>query len=54
MRKTADNKSTESYPKPLFLNQLSPQMIKLLEEHFWCDFSDINPALAWEQEKIAN
>ena len=54
MRKTDETQCIESTSKPLFLKQLSPQMIKLLEEHFWCDFSDINPALAWEQEKTSN
>jgi hypothetical protein len=54
MRKPHKNIPVESTPKPLFLKQLSPQMIKLLEEHFWCDFSDINPALRWEKETPPN
>lgn len=33
---------------PLFLRQLSPEMRALLERHFWCDFSDIIPSMAWD------
>jgi hypothetical protein len=54
MKKTALKQYTESYPQPRFLRDLSPQMIKLLEQHFWCDFSDVIPALSWEQDKAPN
>lgn len=44
----------ESMEQPFFLRQLSPRMVALLEHHFWCDFSDVIPALTWEQEKTPN
>ena len=28
--------------------------LALLREHFWCDFSDVLPALSWDNKKPAN
>lgn len=39
---------------PLLIDQndsplLSEDMRQLLQQHFWCDFSDIIPAMAWDE-----
>jgi hypothetical protein len=27
---------------------LSPEIIAIMREHFWCDFSDVIPSLTWD------
>lgn len=44
----------ESNKPPVFLRQLSPEMLARLEQCFWCDFSDIVPALRWDKETPSN
>lgn len=45
---------TASFPRPLSESTLSPEMTELLRQHFWCDFSDVIPALTWDEKKPAN
>jgi hypothetical protein len=54
MKKNEQSDFAESFPAPHFVCNLSPQMLSLLEKHFWCDFSDIIPALKWDQDKAVN
>jgi len=51
---TPASSDLESNSKPLFLRQLSPEMLALVEQHFWCDFSDLIPAMKWDRKTPTN
>jgi hypothetical protein len=41
-------------PAPAESTSLNPEMIALLKQHFWADFSDVIPALSWDKKTPAN